>query len=98
LGPHIVGKTIRTAPGCLSNPSSRWRRTLRDIQVALFASPIAGVIQALLVAVWSKLAQGLIPRVPACEDAAVDRIRARTLVVRRLRSAQRGRRRKNGVS
>ena len=51
IGPRIVGRAVG-----LGTPSFPWRPWLRApnccIWGALFASPVAGVLQALIVAVW----------------------------------------------
>ena len=73
VGPRIVGKAIGLHP-VVSLAALVAGAELFGIWGALFASPIAGVIQALLVAVWSEWRETHPQEFQRAKDAAVDKL------------------------
>ncbi len=73
VGPRIVGRAIGLHP-VVSLAALVAGAELFGIWGALFASPIAGVIQALLVAVWSEWRETHPQEFQRAKDAAVDKL------------------------
>lgn len=73
VGPRIVGKAIGLHP-VVSLAALVAGAELFGIWGALFASPIAGVIQALLVAIWSEWRETHPQEFQRAKNAAVDKL------------------------
>ncbi len=84
VGPRIVGKAIGLHP-VVSLAALIAGAELFGIRGALFASPVAGVVQALLIAIWVEWRETHPSQFQAAKDEVADKVEETAAVAKRSR-------------